>query len=182
MSKRACTVAGVSIHVQPSALGMLVGYPIFGLAAYVAHLTAAELDVVHLTELDPLWFVVLFAGGYFALQLIHELGHVLAFRTCGLRWTSFAIAGSRLSVGATGNRTWAAQLLISPAGPLLQAAAGGALLLLAHDQWSHAWMLGAVGCLEGTVNLLVPLGRNSDAVKAYWSLWAVMCGRGRAII
>lgn len=177
MSKRACTVAGVSIHVQPSALGMLVGCPIFGLAAYFTHLTAAELGVVHLSELDPWAFVVLFAGGYFALQL----GHVFAFRTCGLRWTSFAIAGSRLSVGATGNRTWAAQLLISPAGPMLQAAAGGALLL-AHDHWSHAWMLGAVGCLEGTVNLLLPLGRNSDAVKAYRSLWAVIRGRARELV
>lgn len=181
MSKRACTVAGVSIHVQPSALGMLVGYPICGLAAYVTHLTAAELGVVHLSELDPLWFVVLFAGGYFALQFIHELGHVLAFRTCGLRWTSFAIAGSRLSVGATGNRTWAAQLLISPAGPMIQAAAGGALLL-AHDHWSHAWMLGAVGCLEGMANLLLPLGRNSDAVKTYRSLWAVIRGRARDLV
>lgn len=181
MSRRTRTIAGVSIAVQPSALWLLVGYPLFALTAYAAHLTAAELGAVRRSQLDPGWFVALFAGGYLALQLIHELGHVLAFRVCCLRWTSIGIAGSRLSVGATGNRTWAAQFLISPVGPLLQAAAGGALLL-PQDHWSLAWLLGAVGCLEGMVNLLVPLGRNSDAVKAYRSLWAVMRGRGRAII
>lgn len=154
---------------------MLVGYPLFGLGAYIAHLTAVELGTVHLSALDPWWFAALFAGGYFVLQLIHELGHVVAFRACGLRWSSFGIANSRLSVGATGNRTWAAQLLISPAGPALQMAASGALLL-AHEPWSLAGMLGAVGCLEGTVNLLLPLGRNSDATKTYRSLWAVLRG------
>lgn len=157
MSGRPRTIAGVSIAVQPSALWLMVGYPLFALTAYAAHLTAAELGAVRLSQLDPGWFVTLFAGGYFALQLIHELGHVLAFRACGLRWTSIGIAGSRLSVGATGKRTSAAQLLISPAGPLLQATAGGALLL-PQDHWSLAWMLGAVGSLEGMVNLLVPYG------------------------
>lgn len=125
--------------------------------------------------------VVLFAGGYFGLQLIHELGHVLAFRAWGLRWTKFGIEGSRLSVGATGNRTWTAQLLISPSGPLLQAAAD-AFLLLTHDLWSLPGMLGAVGCLEGAVNLLILVGRNSDAAKLYRSLWAVMRGRSLDLV
>lgn len=160
---------------------MLVGYPLLGLAAYVAHVTAAELVAIHLSALDPWWFAVLFAAGYFALQLVHELGHVVAFRACGLRWSSFGIAYSRLSVGATGNRTWAVQLLISPAGPAQQMAAS-AVLLLAHEPWSLAGMLGAVGCLEGGVNLLLPLGRNSDATKTYRSLWAVVRGHGRALV
>lgn len=181
MSKRIRTVAGVRIEVRSSALWMLVAYPLLGFFAYAAHLTAAELGAVHLSGFDPWWFAALFACGYFGLQIIHELGHVLAFRACGLQWTRFGIEGSRLSVGAAGNRTWAAQLLISPAGPLPQAAIGGALLMT-QDLWSLAGMLGAVGCLEGTVNLLVPLGRNSDAVKTYRSLWAVMRGRARELV
>lgn len=155
---------------------MLVGYPLFGIAAYAVHLSAAELGAVHVSELDLWWFVVLFAGGYFGLQFVHEFGHLLAFRACGLRWTKLRIEGSRLSVGATGNRMWTAQLLISPSGPLLQAAAGD-VLLLTHDLWSLPGMLGAAGCLEGAVNLLIPVGRNSDAAKLYPSLWAVMRGK-----
>lgn len=65
MGKRIRTVAGVSIDLRPSALWTLVGYPLFGIAAYAVHLSAAELGAVHLSELDLWWFVVLFAGGYF---------------------------------------------------------------------------------------------------------------------
>lgn len=173
-------MADFKIVVRPSAFWLLLTLPAVGLVAYSIHLVAAEVGAVGLSPVE-LWFVALFPLGYFALGIIHELGHGFAFLAVGLRWDRLTIQGGRLSVHASGHRTWASQLLISPAGPLLQIAAS-ALLLSNNDLWSLLGLLGAAGCIEGVFNLLVPYGRNADATKMYRALWAIARGRARVSV
>lgn len=135
------------------------------------------------TRTGPAW---LFAACFLSIYLLgvftHEAGHVAAARTVGGRLERVSL-GLTIGVGieTPGPRTNAQQARISFWGPATQIGLGGTLLALGATlpSWDSPIFFGALlVLLEGAANLLLPLGRNSDAHKLFRSSWR--CLRGRA--
>jgi hypothetical protein len=169
------------VVVRPAAAVLACLLAAAGLVAYGIHFAAAELGAVTRSPLDPAVFVALFALGYLALALMHELGHACMYLALGMRWERLMI-GQTLSVRSPTPRTFRAQLLISAAGPALQAAAGLVLLSITSSVWTLVGLLGALALADCLLNFLIPLGKNTDAYKVYRCFWAIIRGRGRRLI
>lgn len=154
---------------------------VLGLCAYGVHVYFAELGTVARTSLSEGWFVILFALAYLGMAIVHELGHVVAYRVLGMGWDRIAI-GAGLAVQSLTPRSVRAQLLISASGPLLHMVVGSLVLSCAGSPWTFAGLVGLAGIIDGALNLALPLGRNTDASKIYRSLWAILRGRGRQLV
>jgi len=86
---------------------------------------------LHIQEREDLFRVMLFMMAGFASVLIHELGHAFMSRLFGCRHVAIvlnAMGGMAISQGARFTRSQ--QVLVSAAGPALQACCGGASLVL----------------------------------------------------
>ena len=108
--------------------------------------------------------------------LVHELGHGLAGRAVGLGWTKLAL-GWRVYVHIRPQATYAQQVVISFTGPFLHALCGVLMILLGQGSLT-VLISGVVITLEGVLNLLLPVHRNTDATKLYRSIWHTLRGRG----
>ena len=94
-------------------------------------------DALGIRDPEDLLPVLLFMPAGFVSILIHELGHALTMRQFGCRHVSIVLhgfGGYALSQGARFTR--GQQILVSLAGPLLQAACGLFLLFLLRESLS----------------------------------------------
>lgn len=113
------------------------------------------------------WSLV-FALLVWATMSAHEAAHAAAGAVCGHPpvWAVFRGFGAGVQLQGTPAR-WA-RVFVSSAGPLAEILAGLALLLTSwRDRSGPAAFVGAFATLNGAGNLLLPMGRNSDAVKLY---------------
>ena len=118
----------------------------------------------------------LFCLLYQIALLVHEIGHGLAGRAVGLGWTKLAL-GWRVYVHIRPQATYAQQVVVSFTGPFLHALCGMLMVLLGQGSLT-VLISGAIITLEGVLNLLLPLHRNTDAAKLYRSIWYTLRGHG----
>jgi len=133
-------------------------------------------------QLEPmsvplLAFAALFAVGYTVAAIVHELGHAVARRVVGLD-AGTLVLGMPLAIHGVRRATNAQQLLISPAGGLLQAAFGALLIAITGLDWQIVSIIGVAAVVDGLVNALLPMGRRSDAWKLWRAVSATVRGGG----
>ncbi|MCS5538746.1 MAG: M50 family metallopeptidase, partial [Roseibacillus sp.] len=86
---------------------------------------------LHIQEREDLFRVMLFMIAGFASILIHELGHAFMSRLFGCRHVAIVLHGmGGVAISKGANFTRSQDILVSAAGPALQACCGGASLVL----------------------------------------------------
>lgn len=170
----------VKVKVKLSVILLLVLVTAESFAAVLVHQIALQRGL-SVPTLIPLELLVMVGAAIALLSIIiHEGGHVIGFFLVGLKWHTATI-GIRPSVYAVGSRNHYQQTLISGLGPLCQLAYGAGMVLVSPP-WSMLAVIGWFTLVDGTCNLLIPLGRGSDAAKLYWSLGQCLIGRGKVIL
>lgn len=115
----------------------LFGFPITVEPWHWAILAFCSGGLMQLNSREMLLYVILFVVAGFVSILIHELGHAFMSRLFGCRQVAIVLhgfGGVAISQGARFTRSQ--QILVSAAGPALQAFCGiAALLLLKLGDW-----------------------------------------------
>lgn len=170
---------GPDLRIHPASALMLLTLLLSGFVI-ITTLEVYEVITEGITaEIKPT-HILLWASIYFAGAIIHELGHALTYMACGLGWKRLTLSHA-ISVVPQRRPNRAQQVIISAMGPLAQAAAGCLVIALSQNT-PIILIAGIFIVIEGLLNLLMPLGHNSDAVKLYTNLWACIRGRGDEIL
>lgn len=132
--------------------------------------------------LDQPWWASPLAIAAFLVAIVgHETAHGLAASSRGLCWTALilgppgaALAGAEITDPDDKPRTNLDQLVISLAGPLVEAACGALVVTAARTLPEVTYYLGLIGVciiLDGALQLLVIPIKNSDGHKAAVAAW-----------
>lgn len=170
----------VKIRLKVSALLLLVLVAVEGFAAVLVHSLALQQGWAVPTLIPTSLHIMIGAALALLSIVIHEGGHVLGFMLMRLKWHTLTV-GVRPSVYAVGSRNHYQQTLITVLGPLCQILYGGMLVLISPP-WAVLTVIGWFALIDGLANLLLPLGRGTDAFKFYWGLGHCLTGRGKSLL
>ena len=136
-------------------VALLAFLPLAGALGYFAYAGVAHLAGE--APAEPFWFAGIFAATYLGLGAIHELGHVAAGLSLGLKWTEITVLpaamGITLEHPAGAARTNAQQAVISISGPAVSAAVA-LVIVSGSDQWSALWVAAWCALIDTAFNLL----------------------------
>lgn len=148
--------------------------PLVALIAAVGAVTHEVATVATDTNLGAVgWHALAFTGAYLCTVVAHELGHGLAMLALGMGWDRVRFA-FKSSVDTNGERTPRRQVVLSAAGPVLEAAAG-AVLVMVGAPWSPVQAAGVLAVGNAVLGLIVPWPASTDGAK----LWRNVAALGR---
>lgn len=116
------------------------------------------------------------------LALIHEAGHVVAGTLTAhpFQWR-LRLHAAGVAVFLEGTPTRWRRVAISAGGPIAHAAASGFVLLAVGSGWvaltTPVGLAAGFSLFDALVNLLIPLGRRTDAAKLYLGIGQIIRGR-----